>query len=76
VYAFIPEVSFSCPLSCCYGKFGWHVRLLPQNKGKKKDEYYAAGGSLVAQGYLDPVEQAQSSAWRELIAIVYLTQFC
>ena len=33
------------------------------------EEYYAAGGSLVAQGYLNPVEQEQSSTWRELIAI-------
>jgi hypothetical protein len=33
------------------------------------EEYYAAGGSLVAQGYLSLIEQLHSSTWRELIAI-------
>ena len=57
------------------GAQGWGGFLVEHSKGQilpipsTLDEYYAAGGSLVAQGYLDPVEQAQSSTWRELIAI-------
>ena len=55
------------------GAQGWGGFLVEHGKGQTLrvpstlEEYYAAGGSFVAQGY--PVEQAQSSTWRELIAI-------
>ena len=57
------------------GAQGWGGFLVEHGKGQTLqvpstlEEYYAAGGSMVAQGYLDPVEQLQSSTWRELIAI-------
>ena len=57
------------------GAQGWGGFLVEHGKGQTLrvpstlEEYYAAGGSSVAQGYLNPVEQAQSSTWRELIAI-------
>ena len=57
------------------GAQGWGGFQVEHGKGQTLqvpstlEEYYAAGGSLVAQGYLNPVEQEQSSTWRELIAI-------
>ena len=57
------------------GAQGWGGFLVEHGKGQTLqvpstlDEYFAAGGSLVAQGYLNPIEQLQSSTWRELIAI-------
>ncbi|CAL5224726.1 g7458 [Coccomyxa viridis] len=57
------------------GAHGWGGFLVEHGRGQtlrvpsSLEEYFAAGGSEVAQGYLDPVEQAQSSTWRELIAI-------
>ena len=57
------------------GAQGWGGFQVEHDKGQTLqvpstlEEYYAAGGSLVAQGYLDPVKQEQSSTWRELIAI-------
>ena len=57
------------------GAQGWGGFLVEHGKGQTLrvpstlEEYYAAWGSSVAQGYLNPVEQAQSSTWRELIAI-------
>ena len=55
------------------GAQGWGGFLVEHGKGQTLpstlEEYYAAEGSLVAQGYLNPVEQLQSSTWRELIAI-------
>ncbi len=57
------------------GAHGWGGFLVEHGRGQTLrvpstlEEYFAAGGSEVAQGYLDPVEQAQSSTWRELIAI-------
>ena len=57
------------------GAQGWGGFLVEHGKGQTlrvpstSEEYYAAGGKSVAQGYLNPVEQAQSSTWRELIAI-------
>ena len=57
------------------GAQGWGGFLVEHGKGQTLrvpstlEEYHAAGGSSVAQGYLNPVEQAQSSTWRELIAI-------
>ena len=55
------------------GAHGWGGFLVEHGRGKSLlstlEEYYAAGGRSVAQGYLYPVEQAQSSTWRESIAI-------
>ena len=57
------------------GAQGWGGFIVEHGRGQTLrvpstlEEYYAAGGSSVAQGYLNPVEQAQSSTWRELIAI-------
>lgn len=57
------------------GAQGWGGFLVEHGKGQTLrvpstlDEYYAAGGSLAAQGYLNPIEQMQSSTWRELVAI-------
>ena len=57
------------------GAQGWGGFVVEHGKGQTLqvpstlEEYYAAGDSMVAQGYLDPVEQLQSSTWRELIAI-------
>ena len=57
------------------GAQGWGGFLVEHGKGQTLqvpstlEEYFAAGGSLVAQGYLNPTEQLQSSTWRELIAI-------
>ena len=57
------------------GAHGWGGFLVEHGRGQTLrfpstlEEYFAAGGSEVAQGYLDPVEQAQSFTWRELIAI-------
>ena len=57
------------------GAQGWGGFLVEHGKGQNLqvpstlEEYYAAGGSLVAQWYLNPIEQSQSSIWRELIAI-------
>ena len=53
------------------GAQGWGGFLVEHGKGQTLQvpstlkEYYAAGGSLVAQGYLNPIEQLQSSTWRE-----------
>ena len=50
--------------------WGWGGFLVEHDKGQTLEvpstleEYYAAGGSLVAQGYLNPIEQLQSSTWR------------
>ena len=57
------------------GAQGWGGFLVEHGKGQTLqvpstlEEYYAAGGSLVAQGFLNPIEQLQSSTWRELIAV-------
>ena len=57
------------------GAQGWRGFLVEHGKGQTLEvpstleKYFAAGGSLLAQGFLNPIEQLQSSTWRELIAI-------
>ena len=54
------------------GAQGWRGFLVEHGQGQTLQvpstlaEYYAAGGSLVAQGYLNPIEPLQSPTWREL----------
>ncbi|KAK9823538.1 hypothetical protein WJX72_003539 [[Myrmecia] bisecta] len=64
------------PMFSDAGATGWGGYLVSDNSGAELarstvtlDEWATARGDKVAQGYLTPEEQRESSTWRELTAI-------